>query len=141
MSEGNLDFSAVVRAICEEDRRYQRGAYYFVRQALDYSLRNLKQVDANQQQNHLSGQQLLEGIRCFALEQYGPMAQTVFDRWGIHDCRDFGQVVFNLVECRVLGKTEEDSPSDFAGGYDFSEAFEKPFRPRKKLPIKRPRLL
>ena len=61
--------------------------------------------------------------------------------WGIHDCRDFGQVVFNLVECRVLGKTEEDSPSDFVGGYAFTEAFEKPFRPRKKRPMKRPRLL
>ena len=138
MSEGNLDFSAVVRAICEEDRRYQRGAYYFVRQALDYSLKNLKQVEANQQENHLSGQQLLEGIRCFALEQYGPMAHTVFGHWGIHDCRDFGQVVFNLVECRVLGKTEEDV-SDFMG-YAY-RGFEKPFRPRKKRPMKRPRLL
>ena len=82
--------------------------------------------------NHLTGQQLLEGIRLFALDQYGPMARSVLEHWGIKNCRDFGNIVFNLVECQVLGKTEEDCPEDFDGGYDFKTAFDMPYEPSKK---------
>lgn len=108
--------------IRKEDSRYERGAYYFLRQALDYSLKHLQREGELSENQHLSGQQLLEGIRLFAIEQYGPMALSVLTHWGIKDCRDFGNVVFNLVECRVLGKTDQDSPEDFAGGYDFADA-------------------
>ncbi|MFP4204414.1 MAG: hypothetical protein ACLFS4_08800, partial [Opitutales bacterium] len=57
---------------------------------------------------------------------------------GIRNGRDFGNIVFNLVESRVLGKTEQDKPEDFDDGYDFETAFEVPFRPSLKPTIKRP---
>lgn len=141
MNDPNRDFNEVIRAIQQDDPRYGRGAYHFLRQALDYSLRELHESGELDETNHLSGQQLLEGIRLFAIDQYGPMARTVFENWGIKNCRDFGNIVFNLVECKVLGKTDQDSPEDFDQGYTFSVAFDQPFRPTTIKPtIKRPPL-
>lgn len=140
MNDPNLDFNEVIRTIREEDSRYARGAYYFLRQALDYSLKELHKRGQLDRTNHLTGQQLLEGIRLYALDQYGPMARTVMENWGIKECSDFGNIVFNLVECRVLGKTEEDSPEDFSRGYSFKEAFDSCFEPSSKPSIRRPRL-
>ena len=130
----------MIRTIREDDPRYARGAYYFLRQALDYSLKELHKRGELDRSNHLSGQQLLQGIRLYAIDQYGPMARTVLEHWGIKNCRDFGNIVFNLVECRVLGKTDEDSPEDFNAGYTFKDAFDRDFEPSVKPTIKRPRL-
>lgn len=131
----------MIRAIRKDDPRYARGAYYFLRQALDYSLKELHQRGELDKSNHLSGGQLLEGIRLYAINQYGPMARPVLEHWGIKECRDFGNIVFNLVESNVLGKTDQDSVEDFSGGYPFSKAFDQPFRPERIKPtIKKPRM-
>lgn len=135
MNDPNRDFNEVIRAIRREDPRYAKGAYFFLRQALDFSIKSLAERGELGETNHLSGQQLLEGIREFALDQYGPMARCVLGHWGIEQCEDFGNIVFNLVDSKVLGKTEQDRPEDFAGGYNFREAFDRPFRPRRKLPM------
>ncbi|MGB0413373.1 MAG: Minf_1886 family protein [Coraliomargarita sp.] len=140
MNDPNRDFNEVIRTIRQDDPRYARGAYYFLRQALDYSLKELHKRGDLDRSNHLTGQQLLEGIRLFALDQYGPMARTVLEHWGVKKCDDFGNIVFNLVECRVLGKTENDSPEDFSNGYKFEEAFDGAFRPQMAPTTKRPRM-
>ena len=137
MNDPNRDFNEVINAIRKEDPRYARGSYYFLRQALDFSINKMRKQGELAQSSHLTGQQLLEGIRLFALDQYGPMARMVLEYWGIKNCRDFGNIVFNLVEFQVLGKTDEDSPQDFDNGYDFKTAFDKPYKPaRKRLPKK-----
>ncbi|MGB0290388.1 MAG: Minf_1886 family protein [Opitutales bacterium] len=141
MTDSNRDFSEVVRAIRKDDPRYARGAYYFLRQALDYSIKSLHENGQLSQGHHLTGQQLLEGIRVYAIEQYGPMARSVLESWGVKHCSDFGNIVFNLVACRVLGKTESDSPEDFNDGYDFEAAFDLPFRPEAQPSTRRPRML
>ena len=141
MNEAQRDFNEVIRAIRKDDPRYTRGAYYFLRQALDYSLKELHKRGELDKSNHLNGQQLLEGIRLYAIDQYGPMARSVFQHWGIRECKDFGNIVFNLVESKVLGKTDKDSLEDFADGYSFRNAFDRPFEPEKVKPtIKRPPL-
>ena len=114
MNDPARDFNEVIRAIRRDDPRYARGAYYFLRQALDYSLKELHARGQLDQSNHLSGKQLLEGIRLFAIDQYGPMARSVLMYWGIKSCCDFGNIVFQLVSSRVLGKTENDKPEDDA---------------------------
>jgi uncharacterized repeat protein (TIGR04138 family) len=81
---------------------------------------------------HVSGQELLAGIREFALAEFGPMAKTVLNSWGITRTEDFGEIVFNMVEIGLLGRTDKDSREDFANGYDFEEAFRKPFLPSGK---------
>src|SRR5205807_2329071 len=80
---------------------------------------------------HVSGPELLHGVRQYALKEFGPMVITVFDNWGIHSCEDIGHMVFNLIGAGIFGKTEEDSIEDFKLVYDFQEAFVKPFAPEK----------
>jgi uncharacterized repeat protein (TIGR04138 family) len=82
---------------------------------------------------HVSGQELLDGIRQYALTQYGPMTMTVLEEWGITECRNFGDLVFNMITGGLLQKTDADSPEDFVTGYDFTEAFRKPFWPASRL--------
>lgn len=131
MNDPNRNFNEVINTIRRDDPRYARGAYYFLRQALDFSISEMRKQGELDKTNHLTGQQLLEGIRLFALDQYGPMARSVLEYWGIKNCRDFGNIVFNLVECQVLGKTEDDCPEDFDNGYDFKMAFDMPYKPSK----------
>jgi uncharacterized repeat protein (TIGR04138 family) len=114
--------------ILKRDSRYTEGAYFFVREALDYSVRQLEKP------RHVSGQELLSSIREYALAEFGPITQRVLAEWGIHECIDFGHIVFNLVNEGLLGKTDEDSIDDFSVGYDFTEAFAHPFRPKTSQP-------
>ena len=82
--------------------------------------------------------ELLEGVRQYALKEFGPLVITVFESWGIRACEDIGRMVFNLIDAGVFGKTEEDSMEDFKSVYDFQEAFVKPFAPTKMTPAKPP---
>ncbi len=124
------DFSEVVELIVKEDPRYNKGAYYFVRKALDYTLKGFR-GKVRKKSNHVSGGELLDGIREYALDQFGPMTLTLFDHWGIQECTDFGEIVFNLVEYGVFGKTENDNKEDFELKYSFHEAFAEPFLPER----------
>ncbi|HEX5397453.1 MAG TPA: Minf_1886 family protein [Verrucomicrobiae bacterium] len=130
MQETN--FEAVVDMIVIRDPRFERDAYAFVREALDYT-QKLVVKETRTVIRHISGQELLDGIRQFALEQFGPMAATVFEEWGVKNCRDFGEIVFNMVESGLLAKTDKDSRDDFQHGYDFTDAFSKPFWPRSRI--------
>jgi len=127
-----VNFDEVVELILAKDPRYARGAYAFVREALDFT-QKLIGKEARGQIRHVTGQELLEGIRQFALQQFGPMAATVFEEWGVRRCEDFGEIVFNMVEIGLLAKTEKDCRADFQNGYDFTEAFHKPFWPQSRL--------
>lgn len=118
--------------ILAQDSRYPRDAYLFVREALDYTQKAV--LREKRQSPHVTGQELLAGIRDYALAQFGPMALCVLNEWGITRCEDFGEIVFNMVETGLLAKTDTDSRADFQGGYEFDQAFRKPFLPQAKLP-------
>lgn len=128
------ELSEVIEEIVEKDNRYEKAAYYFVRKALDYTLKEIRSQETPRDSNHVSGPELLDGIRDYALTQYGPMTLTLFNHWGIRDCASFGDIVFNLVDQGVFGKTDRDRPEDFSGGYDFREAFTVPFLPPSARP-------
>ena len=127
-----INFDETVDFIVAKDTRFARDAYTFVREALDFT-QKLAGKETRGAIRHVSGQELLEGIRQFALQQFGPMTATVLEEWGVKSCRDFGEIVFNMVESRLLQKTDQDSRKDFQQGYDFTEAFQKPFWPHHKL--------
>ena len=125
-------FASLVSTIVARDPRYQPGAYHFVRASLDHTItKQAKAVKAGKTR-HVSGPELLDGIRDHALEQFGPLSRTLLEHWGVKRSRDFGEIVFNLVEAGVFGKTDEDSRRDFDNVYDFAEAFEKPFEPSRR---------
>jgi len=127
-----INFDETVEVILSRDSRYTREAYTFVREALDFTQKLIVKVNRGQVR-HVSGQELLDGIRQFALQQFGPMVVTVLAEWGIRNCRDFGEIVFNMVETGLLAKTDRDSRDDFQNGYDFTDAFCKPFWPSQKI--------
>jgi len=127
-----INFDEVVDQIVAEDERYTREAYLFTREALDYTQKLISKENRGTVR-HVTGQELLEGIRQFALQQYGPMTATLLEEWGIKNSRDFGELVFSMVENGLLAKTEKDTREDFQNGYDFTDAFRKPFWPQSKL--------
>ncbi len=114
----NTEFVQKLQGIIERDPRYKRDAYEFVMQALWFTQKKAKR------QGHVSGRELLEGIREYGIDQYGPMTRTVLSHWGVHATDDFGSIVFNMVDNGILSKTETDSPDDFKNVYDFSSAFD-----------------
>jgi uncharacterized repeat protein (TIGR04138 family) len=126
-----INFDEAVELILTRDSRFSRDAYTFVREALDYT-QKLIGKEAQGQIRHVSGQELLDGIRHYALQQFGPMVMTVFEEWGVRSSRDFGEIVFNMVEIGLLAKTDRDTREDFQNGYDFVEVFRKPFQPQSK---------
>ncbi len=120
-----VDLDTLLIPVLARDSRYARAAYHFVCEALDHT-----QASSTGQKRHVSGQELLDGIRQFALQQFGPMTCLVFEEWGIQSCSDFGEIVFNMIEQQILSKTETDSRDDFKSGFDFREAFRRPFEPQ-----------
>jgi uncharacterized repeat protein (TIGR04138 family) len=129
-----IDFEDLVEKLVSKNPRYPAQAYHFLKEALIYSQKVLVE-SKKEPARHLSGQELLEGIRLYAIDQFGPMAFIVFEEWGIHRCEDFGEMVFLMVENNLLRKTEKDSIEDFKGGYSFEAAFLDPFRPTRKKEI------
>ncbi len=123
------EFNQVIDLICTQDPRYLADAYYFIREALDFTVRKHKKTEGGAFR-HVTAQELLEGVRIYALQEYGPMALTVLYSWGLTCTEDLGEVVFNLVESGKLGKTDSDRKEDFANGYDFEKTFAQPFLPR-----------
>lgn len=113
--------------ILKKDIRYTTEAYLFVHEGLNHTVRKLEKP------RHVSGQELLGGMREYALKEYGPVAKRVLSEWGINECVDFGNIVFNLINEGLLGKTDEDCIEDFMGGYNFTEAFIQPFRPKSPV--------
>lgn len=133
-----LDFGEALEVIHKKDPRYDREAYHFLRDALDYTIKQRKKAREGGASGHVTGQQLLEGIRHYALKQFGPMVLTVLEYWGVRRCDDFGEMVFNLISVGIFGKTETDTLEDFRGAYTFHDAFVAPFLPER--PVAHPRL-
>jgi uncharacterized repeat protein (TIGR04138 family) len=124
-----INFDETLEAIIKKDPRYHREAYLFLREALDFT-QKMATKGGKEEMHHVSGQELLAGIRDFALLQYGPMALMVLAEWGVTACEDFGELVFNMVDASLLAKTDKDQRDDFKGGYEFQDAFRQPFLPK-----------
>ncbi len=112
-----------------KDPRYAYEAYDFIFKALDHAQalvgKKTKPKCAESSElapRDIRSQELLEGIRSLALQEFGLMAQTVFRMWGIASTEDFGRVVFNLVEAGLITKTEDETIDDFRNAFDFDEA-------------------
>ena len=111
-----------LETLLARDNRYPLQAYGFVLATLNDAISRLEKP------RHISGQELAEGFRRFALDQFGPMALTVLESWNLKSNEDLGALVFNLIEVGLLNKTPEDRLEDFEGLYGFQEAFGGPYR-------------
>ena len=127
-----FDYNEMLETIIAKDERYPREAYHFVREGLDFTQNKMSRMSGTKGPRHVTGRELTDGLRQYALEAYGPMARLLLSEWGIRKTEDFGEIVFNLVENNLLAKTDSDSRDDFAGGFDFEEVFTLPFESKVK---------
>ena len=117
MDDETISMIDALRRVVAEERRYPVEAYVFLYQALDYAQKLLGE------RRHVSGAELLQGVRALAIETFGPLTLMVFNHWRVRRTDDFGAMVFHLVERGLMGKTDDDKLEDFDGLYDFEEAF------------------
>jgi uncharacterized repeat protein (TIGR04138 family) len=117
-----------IQTVRRRDRRFSRHAYYFVLDALDYTMTRLGREQLTGEERHVGGRELLGGIKEYASEQFGPMATIVFERWGVRRSGDFGEIVFNLIDAELLSRRPSDSRLDFVDGIDFRETFAQKHR-------------
>ena len=120
MAEETTDFPEMLREIRQKDPRFTAEAYAFTFQGLDYTMHEMKG-----KRQHVSGQDLLEGIRRLAAKEFGRLAPMVFKAWGVTQSSHFGDIVYNLIEAGVMKRRDEDKREDFDGGWDLSTAFDK----------------
>lgn len=132
-----LGFSEALDQVIASHPQFDREAYLFLRDALDFTIKSRKK-QKSELSRHVTGQELMEGVRLYALQEFGPMVPTVFETWNIRECGDVGQMVFNLIQGGIFDKTENDSMDDFKGAYAFHDAFVKPYLPEKPFVTFRP---
>jgi uncharacterized repeat protein (TIGR04138 family) len=114
--------------VAEETGLYPAEAFDFVRRGLQYTVDRIHANKGPDESHHISGQQLSEGLRDFALKQWGMLARTVLRRWNITRTDDFGRIVFALVANGYLSTTDRDSVEDFKDVFDFRTAFDEGYR-------------
>lgn len=150
-----VDPSHPLAQLLKRDRRYPLDAYLFILEALSFAQDSLGMGEEppteelepargveepaprarpkaerprRRGERHLTGQQLCEAARHYALQQYGYLARTVLASWGVTRTDDFGELVFNMIEIGQMRKTRKDKREDFHGVYDFTEAFARDLR-------------
>lgn len=117
--------------LLEHDSRYDREAYLFLKEALEFTVKQ-KRKNRTNDVRHVTPAELIDGVRLYALREFGPTVPMVLDYWGIKNCGDVGEMVFNLIHAGVFGKNDTDTIEDFQNGFDFQDAFVEPFLPAAK---------
>ncbi|WP_234047350.1 Minf_1886 family protein [Luteolibacter pohnpeiensis] len=125
-----MQFEQSVASILRRDKRFDPQAYFFLKEALDFTLKRICEGNGGDER-HVTGPELLVGFRDHALEQFGPMAWTLMDEWGVRRCEHVGEMVFQLIEEQVFGKQESDKREDFSEMFDFEMELIQPFLPSR----------
>ncbi len=130
------EFPHPIYKVLRDDPRYTVEAYQFVREALSYAqdvmglgvTESVPGGDPQQIDRHLTGQQLCEASRLYALDQFGLMAKTVLESWGIRSTDDLGEIVYNLIKVDLMKKSDSDRREDFDGVFDFDRGLTESFQ-------------
>ena len=113
-----------IEELADADGRYNKAAYLFIYDALQYTVEKLGKESLPKQQRHVSGQDLVQALSEYGMDQFGPLTASVFEHWGVRETRDFGEIVFNLVGANLMSKTEDDCIEDFTNVYNFDDEFD-----------------
>lgn len=118
-----------LRKVWKKDGRYRLEAYQFLFDALDKTVRFAGRDEETGAARHVSGEELLDGMRVYASSLFGPLAAQVWRTWGVKSTLDWGRIVFLLVENELLRRQDTDTIEDFGSGYDFDAVFVDAYRP------------
>lgn len=116
---GRTDVAALDEALAAVDAEDEEELEQQIEEALAARERPIR---------HLSGQELCEAIRQFAIHEYGLLARVVLNSWGLTKTGDFGEIVYNMIRAGLMRKSRTDRREDFDDQYDFEEVFERRFR-------------
>ena len=111
-----------IEKIAEEDGRYGTGAFKFIYEGLGFTVKNIVT-----ERKHITGQILCSGLKQLALEKWGRLAMLVLNSWNVKSTRDFGQIVYLMIENNWMSAQPTDSIEDFDDVYDFKTVFEDQF--------------
>ena len=123
-------FTDAVYAVAKREQRFDVGAYFFLKDALDFTVKRVMDNN-NGEHRHVSASELLIGFRDLAQQEFGPMASTMMSEWGLSSCTDIGQMVFLLIEEGVFGKQDSYTREDFADLFTLLDTLEAPFLPKE----------
>jgi uncharacterized repeat protein (TIGR04138 family) len=98
---------------------FRAEAYFFTLDALHTSVEELSV------RRHLSGPELLQGVVRLANERFGGEANEILNGWGVSCTRDFGVIIYDLIDAGILSKTEDDELEDFDEVFDLSDALKE----------------
>jgi uncharacterized repeat protein (TIGR04138 family) len=121
MSSEYLNYEAVLDTLLEKDARYARPAYVFVQRALHFYREKHRTEEGL---GHIRGPELLLGVRELAVDEFGPMARSVLNSWGLDAGEDVGEIVYNLIRAGLMSKTDEDKKEDFSGVMKFDDSLD-----------------
>lgn len=109
-------------------RTFHPLAYKFVFSALRFTQEQLGRDRSSEATGHISGPELLDGIRLLGLQHFGMLSIAVFKKWGITNTGDFGRIVFELIEAGEMRKTANDQLDDFFNVYEFNKVFNDDYK-------------
>lgn len=115
-----------IEQIANDDGRYKPDAIQFVYEGLGFTVRRQAQQDVGPK--HVKGQELSRGIGDLATKKWGRLAKVVLNHWCIYRTRDFGEIVYLMIENKWMSAQPEDRVEDFDDVYDFEQFFEKDFK-------------
>jgi uncharacterized repeat protein (TIGR04138 family) len=114
--------------LARDDQRYHPDAFLFVCDGLEYAVSNLRKNAKYPADRHISGGELANAMAELAIERWGYMARVVLRRWGVKETLDFGEIVYLMIDNKLMSSQPGDSIQDFIDVYDFEDVFEKSFR-------------
>jgi len=109
--------------VAGEDGRYSPGALKFVYEGLIYMKK-----EGIEEPRHVDGQSLCDALRQVALKKWGRLAKLVLNSWGVKTTRDFGELVYLMVDNDWISAQPADSIDDFNDIYDFKMVFKEQFK-------------
>ncbi len=125
-------FMDAIKSVVLKDRRYDIGAYYFLKDALDFTVKKAAE-DNNGEHRHVSAKELAQGFQSYALDEFGPMASTMMEEWGVTETLDIGNMVFLLIKEGIFGKQDSDTLEEFTNVFPLIGSLDAPFLPKKRI--------
>ncbi len=112
---------STIENICANDIRYHKNAYHNIFNALAYCETVMKT------EKNLTAKELVIGYKDITLSKYGALALEVLHHWGIYSTQDIGNIVFNLVNANLLGRSQGDKIEDFKNIFDLTQEMKSPY--------------
>lgn len=117
----------------DKHQKYHLFAYHFL-----YTVSNLTAHHAPSKRHktptHLTAKEFYLAVCERAIQEYGPLAKLVLERWGLKTNRDLAEAVFHMVEAGIFRKQRHESKDDFYHLPPLAKMLEGPYLAKLEYP-------